>query len=620
MYDINDTQNPTQVENDEHINIVNDLDLEITQEELLHVIKSLKENKSPGLDGLISEIFKSCADLLCPLLVKIYNVVFSSGCYPKSWSEGVITPIHKKGNLDDVTNYRAITLINIMSKIYSHILHNRLIKWAEKCEKIENCQYGFQPHKSTVDCIFLFHSIIAKTLSNGEKLLCSFVDFRRAFDMVNKNYLWQKLIRDNFSTRIIKSIQSMYENVKICVKFKNRISRSCSSNIGLKQGESLSAILFVFFINDLVQNVAHDDIQSSFSLHDVNLFMLLYADDVVLFAKSPEALQQMLNNLHTYSNNWGLSVNTDKTKTLIFEKGRKSFRQFYYGETLNESVESFKYLGITFFKNGNWNRTQKYIAQHGSYALHNLYRTLNNVRLNIPEKLKLFDSLVSSVLSYSSEIWGYHEGSDIERVHTRYCRSLLGVKRSTNLSALYSELGRKPLIIFRQLRMLKYWIKIRQSNDPLLKSMFNLLTTDLNARLTYNGLNWAFQVKCILDKLGLSNLWNKNLNTNISYQPIKQRLFDQYNQTLMTEINNSNRLRLYKRFKENNEYEVYLDVIKNNKMQRTLSRFRMSSHDLAIEIRRYTGVDRHERICTKCNMNLTEDEYHFLLYAHTIRI
>ena len=182
---------------------------------------------------------------LCPLLVKIYNVVFSSGCYPKSWSEGVITPIHKKGNLDDVTNYRAITLINIMSKIYSHILHNRLIRWAEKCEKIENCQYGFQPHKSTVDCTFLFHSIIAKTLSNGEKLFCSFVDFRRAFDTVNINYLWQKLIRDNFSTRVIKSIQSMYENVKICVKFKNKISRPCSSNIGLKQGDPLSAILFV---------------------------------------------------------------------------------------------------------------------------------------------------------------------------------------------------------------------------------------------------------------------------------------------------------------------------------------------------------------------------------------
>ena len=116
---------------------------------------------------------------------------FSSECYPKSWSEGVITPIHKKGNLDDVTNYRGITLINIMSKIYSHILHNRLIKWAEQHEKINECQFGFQPHKSIVDSIFLFHSIISKTLSRGEKVYCSFVDFRRAFDTINRKYLWQ---------------------------------------------------------------------------------------------------------------------------------------------------------------------------------------------------------------------------------------------------------------------------------------------------------------------------------------------------------------------------------------------------------------------------------------------
>ena len=148
---------------------------------------------------------------------------FSSECYPKSWSEGVITPIHKKGDLDDVNNYRGITLINIMSKIYSHILHNRLIKWAEEYEKNNDCQFGLKPHKSTVDCIFLFHSIISKTLSRGEKLYCSFVDFRRAFDTVNRKYLWQKLIQNNVSSKMVKCLQSMYENVKACVKFKHKL-------------------------------------------------------------------------------------------------------------------------------------------------------------------------------------------------------------------------------------------------------------------------------------------------------------------------------------------------------------------------------------------------------------
>ena len=134
----------------DNVNIINDLDLEITWEEVLNVIKSLKK-KSPGLVGLIS-------------LVKIFNVIFSPECYPKSWSEGVITPIHIKGNLDDVNSYRGITLINIMSKIYSHILHNRLIKWAEEHEKINECQFGFQSHKSTVDLSFYFTVLYQKLL------------------------------------------------------------------------------------------------------------------------------------------------------------------------------------------------------------------------------------------------------------------------------------------------------------------------------------------------------------------------------------------------------------------------------------------------------------------------
>ncbi|MEW8545054.1 MAG: reverse transcriptase family protein [Candidatus Thiodiazotropha sp.] len=594
-------------------NIINDLDLEITQDEVLKVIKYLKAQKSPGMDGLIAEIFKSSADILSPILVKIFNVVFSSGCYPKSWSEGVITPIHKKGDINDVNNYRGITLINIMSKIYSHILHNRLLIWAENNEKIDACQFGFQPQKSTVDCIFLFHSILSKTLSQGEKLYCSFVDFRRAFDTVNRRYLWQKLIRDGISSRMVNSLKAMYENVKTCVKFKNRYSNFFSSNIGLKQGDPLSAILFVFFINDLIENVGLHDNRYSFSIQDVNLFMLLYADDVVLFSKSPDALQRMLDKLHSYSTSWDLTVNTEKTKIMIFENGRKTLKTFHFGDIVLDVVDSFKYLGITFYKNGNWNRSQKYIAEHGSYALHNLYRILANISLNIPEKFKLFDSLVGSVLSYASEIWGYHQGIDIERIHTRFCRSVLGVKRSTNLSALYSELGRKPLIIFRQLRMIKYWLKLRKTNNTLLKSMFVMLSNDVEQGYIYNGLNWAFQVKSILDKLGLSNLWNLENHIEISISSIKTRLLDQYNQTLMSEINNSNRLRLYSKYKKTLDYEKYLDILKNKTFMYAVSRFRLSSHKLEIETGRYIGLDRDTRFCKRCNMQIVEDEYHFLL-------
>ena len=161
--------------------------------------------------------------------------------------------------------------------------------------------------------------------------------------------------------------------------------------------------------------------------------------------------------------------------------------------------------------------------------------------------------------------------------------------------------------------MIKYWVKLRKSNDYLLKSMLNMLTNYLNNGFTYGGLNWAFQVKNILDKLGLSNLWNLDLNTDISFERIKHRMFDQYNQTLTMEINNSHRLRLYSKYKVDNEQENYLNVIKNKLFLYALSRLRLSSHQLEIETGRYTGLDRDDRLCRTCNMRMIEDEYHFLL-------
>ena len=104
----------------------------------------MKSNKSPGLDGLTAEIFKCSFECISPLLVRLYNVIYLNGIYPASWSEGVITPIHKKGCIDEPNNYRGITLINTLSKIYSHVLNNRLLKWASENEKISDCQFGFQ--------------------------------------------------------------------------------------------------------------------------------------------------------------------------------------------------------------------------------------------------------------------------------------------------------------------------------------------------------------------------------------------------------------------------------------------------------------------------------------------
>ena len=134
---------------------------------------------------------------------------------------------------------------------------------------------------------------------------------------------------------------------------------------------------------------------------------------------------------------------------MIFEKGRHTYFDFYiYGQTI-EAVDFFTYLGITFFKNGHWFRTQKSIAEHAAFTLHNLFRIFNTVELSVAQKCKLFDTLVESILNFGSEVWGMNEASDIELLHTKFLRRILEVKKSTNFIALCGELGRFPFHIIR---------------------------------------------------------------------------------------------------------------------------------------------------------------------------
>ena len=573
----------------------------------------------PGIDSIPSEIFKASYDLISPFLLSLYNRMYATGEYPRSWGDGIINPIFKKGDLNEAENYRGITLINVLAKIYSQLLLNRLTKWSEKYEKISNNQFGFQKGTSIVDCIFILHSVISKVINSGEKLYCVFIDYEKCFDKIDRSFLWQKLLVENISSRLVKAIKSIYNTVKLCVRYKSSFSQFFESNIGLKQGDPSSPLLFMLFVNDIVDNI-NSDLRNIFSVNELKLFLISYADDQVVFASSPQTLQSLLNDIENYCRIWGLKINTSKTKAMIFEKGKRTHYDFLIYNNVLELVDSFKYLGITLFKNGNWYRSQKTIAQHASFALYNLFTIFKNVELPVNQKCKLFDTLVGLILNFGSEIWGIHAASDIELIHTKFLRRVLGVKKSTNLTALYGELGRIPLAEVRKITMIKYWMKIlRQNNSSLVKAIYMMLKEDTDLNHNYNEQNWAFQIKSILQHHGFAYVWNNQFAIEIPFQTIKQRIFDNYFQRWYCDINNSSRLQSYCIFKHKFESEKYLTAVIENKYKIALSRFRTSSHNLSIETGRYDGTPREQRICKSCNMNKIENEYHFLLVCPNYR-
>ena len=144
-----------------------------------------------------------------------------------------------------------------------------------------------------------------------------------------------------------------------------------------------------------------------------------------------------------------------------------------------------------------------------------------------------------------------------------------------------------------------------------------MLKTDLDNNITYNGSNWAFQIKNILDDLGFSNIWIHQNDIDIPFNLIKQRLLGTYKQSWYSTIIKN--IKTYARCKHEFEIEKYFDFIKEKKFKFALTQFRLSSHNLAIERGRFENIATTERVCVLCNSNLVKNDYHFLLVCPLYR-
>ena len=179
------------------------------------------------------------------------HYVFDSGKYPTAWAEGILHLIYKKGDVNDPANYRDITLLSCLGKLFERVLYNRIKQWEINNSVLNEEQAGFRSGYSTEDNLFVLQTLICKTLYSKERLYCGFIDLKKAYNSVHRQGLWYKVIQYGLHGKLLTIIRDMYDKVKCCVRGHEGLTEYFQTMLGLQQGAVLSCYLFAFYLNGL---------------------------------------------------------------------------------------------------------------------------------------------------------------------------------------------------------------------------------------------------------------------------------------------------------------------------------------------------------------------------------
>ena len=598
----------------------------ITVTEIVKSINKTKNSKSPSPhDYVINEYLKNTKHLMVPIFYKLFNIVLDTGLIPEAWVTGSIKPIYKnKGSAQDPRNYRPITILSCLGKLFTSILNDRINQFLDENNILSENQAGFRAKYSTTDHIFTLNFLINKLRSEKKKLFCSFIDFSAAFDSVWRTGLWTKLQKQGITGKILIVIQNMYKNIKSCVTVNGESSAMFTSFCGVRQGENLSPILFSLFLNDIEAYLSRScngiDInhRPDETVLYLKILILLYADDTILFGENEQSFQNNLNSFYSFCEIWKLNINYSKTKVIVFGTNKPSKYVFSINGHLLETVKEYKYLGVYFSSSGSFLQCKNHIISQANKALFQLFVRIYNLNLPVDLQIKLFDHTILPILTYGCEVWGYENLDSIEQFHCNFLRRITKTKKSTPRYMLYAELGRHPIDIIIKTRMIKYWNNLLLSKHS--KISYIVYQHAIDSNLT--NFKWANHIKNVLDSTGLSYIWlhQSDIVGRKIHSQVKQVLLDQFRQEWHASLNSSSKGKIYSTIKSEIKLENYLLSLPNNE-RLNFMHFRTGNHRFPIETGRWkqSSVPFFDRKCPLCTLNLIGDEMHYLLVCPFFR-
>jgi hypothetical protein len=582
------------------------LNVTITLSEVKRVVNKSKNGKSVGIDKIPYEVLKF--PIIIDVLHALFNLCFDTGLVPSLWRKAMISPLPKDNTKDKRVplNYRGISLLSVVSKLYSAVLNNRLLSYLEDNEKFAEEQNGFRPKRSCEDHVYSACTIIKNRLLKKQDTFGTFIDLQKAFDFVNRDVLLYKMLSNNIDGKFYNSIKAILSNTSSAIKLNGMLSDWFPTLSGVRQGDSSSPTIFAFFINDLVEGL--NTLNKGIYIDGTHVCCLLYADDILLLSENETDMQKMLDFLFEWCRKWRLKVNYTKSQSIHFRNRGKqrSNYEFKIGNQIVEYTDVYRYLGVHLHEHLDFSCTAEILSQAGGRALGAVISKIQNHKsVGYKTYSKLYYSCVVPVLDYCSSVWGFKTFNKIDMIQNRAIRYFLGVHKFTPILSLNGDMGWIITKHRRWVNMIRLWNRIvKMNNSRLTRKIF-----DYDYRS--NGNTWCSEIKQILCEVNLSAHYDTK--TAADLKEVEDILFSKYKEEWSNNIKTVSKLRTYIKFKSDYNTEKYL-LANLTKVERShLAQFRCGILPLRVETGRFVGLNQNDRLCQICHNNEVEDESHFLL-------
>ncbi|MCG8113323.1 MAG: reverse transcriptase family protein, partial [Candidatus Thiodiazotropha taylori] len=384
--------------------------LTITVEEVESTLRSLPLGKAAGPDLINNRILKELSQPLSYPLRNLFNCSISHGKVPKLWKQANVSPIHKKDDPSEVSNYRPISLLSTVGKVLEKIVHKHLYNFLHEHNAISTLQSGFVPGDSTVNQLVDIYNTFCKALDEGKEVRSVFCDISKAFDRVWHRGLLYKLQTVGITANLLSWFADYLNDRQQRVVIPGAQSTWTTINAGVPQGSILGPLLFILFINDIVE-----DINSSIRLFADDTSLYIIVDDPI---QAAEQLNTDLEKVNRWAKQWLVTFNPGKSESMLFS--RKHNKPYHPPVLMDQKqiteVTTHKHLGVVFTNDCTWQDHLEYIKTK-AWSRINVMRKLK-FQLDRKSLQSIYFSFIRPLLEYADVVWNnctQFEANELEK-------------------------------------------------------------------------------------------------------------------------------------------------------------------------------------------------------------